>query len=371
VESVRKQLCVLIAGLAMVGLSVAAGVRVCAKCGHEPAAQDRKCGHCGSVLPEAETAGEDTAPATESRRHAAKACFSAETIEVEIKMARKALSDGDADLAECFLRNASALNQLAESASAAKNGDNILELLERCGTGRGGVSVNCPVCEGTGKVAPRRLSEKSAMPSLVGPCRHCSGKGRVQRARRLSEIRLAKGRALKKYRRIQQNRRFQPVGEAWAPPDSAEDLSVDQRVALKRTMASPCKDCGGLGEIECDECSGTGRIKCSNRKCVDGMVSSRRSDHLGKGKHLWRSKCHVCEGKGWLSCVDCGARGAVLCRECGGSGERDLCRRCSGEGVVACRRCRGSGSYKGSPCTYCGGEGMVECKSCNGDGRGR
>jgi len=349
--------------------SLAAGVIVCPKCGYEAADSQSRCAHCGAVLPSSQpAAGDEAAAAVRTGR--TEPVLEAGAVEQEIEKAREAAAEGRLDLAEYFLRNAAALNTISTDDAGPARGERIVELLEGCRTRGNTVSVKCPACDGTGKSAAGASREAGGVSSL-GRCSQCGGKGVIRRRVRPSELRLARGRAIEQYRLIQRNRLYRPVGEAWAPPDVAEDLTGRQRAALKRATAAPCGECGGLGRIDCDECNGTGRIKCPNRECVDGVVHSVRSERFSKGKHTWQSKCKVCDGRGWLACEECGGTGAVLCRECGGSGERALCRRCSGKGLVDCRRCRGSGEYKGAPCAYCGSQGVTECTSCGGDGRSR
>ena len=362
------------AGAAMFLWSVTADVQVCPKCGYELPDTAENCSHCGAVTPTSETDAQEAGhPVVGDRSVNGEGLLTAETVDRELDMAREAMTKGHLELAEFFLRNGSALNQLAPSTLANERGEQILALLTRCRKGRGYVRVKCPACDGSKKSAPRDSLDTGGgvRLSVGGPCRSCAGKGYLDRTGRVNEWRLAMGQARKEYRLVQQNRRYQPVGEAWVPPDVADTLTFAQRVVLKRATVSSCSDCSGLGRVECEACNGIGRTKCSNRKCANGIVVSKRSDQFGKGKHPWRSKCPVCDGQGGVTCVECGGKGAVLCRECGGSGERKLCRRCSGEGLAPCRRCGGTRVYKGERCTSCRGEGAVECSACNGDGRAR
>lgn len=346
--------------------------RVCQKCGYESDNAVSACTHCGAALPV--PAAEDTnAPARPVNpaggdRHS----LTGSMVEQDLAMARQYLATNRADVAKLFLRNALALDMVASDVSAGRTAA-IAELLKQCEFRNGTVRSKCAACEGSGKRIMRStlLSGKTVDISTGGmPCPQCGGSGVVFRAGTVADMKLALSRAMSRYRVLQQGRRYAEVGGAWVPEDTLGQLSLRDRVTLRRALADPCGTCMGIGQADCATCSGTGRIKCPNRGCVGGSITVSPAEKWGRRlEHT--EKCKVCGGTGVVPCEKCRATGAILCKTCNGTGERPVCQRCGGEGVIPCRRCGAAGQKAGSNCTVCGGAGETICTACQGDGKKR
>ena len=172
-----------------------------------------------------------------------------------------------------------------------------------------------------------------------------------------------------RYAMLQQARKLVPLGGTWLPAGMVSELSVHERVRIKRALAAQCEECLAFGRVDCRDCKGVGRVECPERDCVNGYVTTEDSGGLSKSKMRQTRKCTACRGNRYIACNDCTGQGSLLCSECNGTGERSTCKRCGGEGLRACRRCSGSGMHKKLTCDTCMGAGVAECSSCNGDGK--
>jgi len=300
------------------------------------------------------------------------AVVSQEIVAEELQIGKEYIRAGDLDLARLFLRNAGALDMLRAQSSGAELSKTITALVTRCEEIGSRVKRRCPECDGTGRqsLGIRRLRGDEDTLLSESKCDRCQGRGFFMDAGHASERKFRAARAVNKYTRLQQGRKFVPIGGAWVPLAVEPKLTIRQTVQLRRATALPCEECMGVGRLDCDECKGAGFEKCSNRDCKNGMIEVEKGGQLSKTTAIkLRERCPDCRGKGKQACRECLGRGSVVCDECGGTGQRELCSRCGGQGMAPCRRCRGVGSYRGGQCTTCGGSGSALCSSCSGDGR--
>jgi hypothetical protein len=359
------------AGALLAALTAFGALRVCPKCGYENTQAARACVHCKAELPGPKARPAPAEPETEPEAPAPATPVPSDVVDEEIALGQKYLKT-DADLARLFFKNAMALGALAPADGTDGRAGQLVRLLRQTEMRGKRVRRKCPVCGGTGKRVLKSVSTRGEVTyqNVHGQvCLHCGGAGHVMKAGTVDERKYRLGRAQGRYRELQMARNFAAVGQAWVPSGVAEQLSVRNRVSLKKATAMPCPECTGMGCVDCDECKGTGDVECPNRRCDSGMVKVEARGRL-LGKSMERlEKCRTCRGRGAVNCPDCRGGGTVLCRECNGTGERPVCSRCGGDGLAPCTRCRGSGVYRKAPCPYCGQEGLVECPSCRGDGR--
>jgi len=351
------------------------GMTICPRCGYENEEGEPSCSHCSAALPEVETPpGEETPQDHTFLDSGQLEYLSPEAVADEIALGIKHLEGKNEEVARLFFENAAALDLLTDPRIEYEHSDRILGLLKRCQEAGKRIRVPCATCGGTGKRVVRRQDStgRETYRQLPGrSCPKCSGRGFFLTRGTVSDRKFAKGRAAEDYAMIQQSRKAVSVGNAWVPHAVADRLSDGQKAALKRSVASGCDECMGIGRADCRTCSGTGVLRCSNRKCLDGMVETRQRRRGAGSRITRREKCGICRGTGRIYCEKCLGKGNMLCDDCNGSGRRDLCRKCGGEGIVACTRCKGSGVYRGEDCKSCRGEREIMCSSCNGDGRKR
>jgi hypothetical protein len=122
-----------------------AEIVVCPACGHENAPDAELCTHCRARLPLSELRKRILAETVKP------GAITGETVESEIGLARKHLDTGDGELARLFLRNALALDLLADPGRRSDRGDRIRDLLKECDNRREVVQRKCPLCNGSGK----------------------------------------------------------------------------------------------------------------------------------------------------------------------------------------------------------------------------
>ena len=354
------------------GIVALAGFVICPKCGYENDDSRATCKHCGAAV----TAGKREAEAIPLSGEKAVASeedavqVEAQAVVDEVHMGKQAITDGDVELARLFFRNAAALDLLSASSPGEGRSEAIATLISQCDASAQ-VRRRCPECDGSGKriMSVDTLKGETVYREAPGmTCGGCGGRGFVSKRGTVDDRMYAMGRAVRRYKTMQLGRKYVAVGSAWAPPDVAEALTVEQSGVLRRATAAPCSTCVGIGRTNCKTCKGQGSVECPNGECEQGMAPVEKDSYFG-GKSLLRmEKCKACSGKGYVACATCRGLGSVVCRECKGTGERPDCRKCGGEGVVNCRRCDGTGSYKGAACPACGAEGKMLCTSCNGDG---
>lgn len=361
-----------------------AGFVICPHCGYENDEPRTQCRHCRGKLPESAKPQKDTDTADPAKTPSLVetvpsggvegATITAETVAEEITLGKNYIRAGDLDMARLYLKNAAALDMLRVPGSGKDLSSEITDLISHCEAVGQRVKRRCPECEGTGKqnLNIRRLNGEVDYMASGAKCDRCDGKGVFVDAGLASERKFRMGRALNTYTRLQQGRKYVPVGGAWVPMAVETLLTIRQTVQLKRVTALPCPECMGVGRTDCDECKGLGFEKCSNRDCENGKVEVEKGGQLSKSttvKQLVR--CPVCLGKSRMACAECLGRGSIVCEKCGGTGQRDICSRCGGQGMMPCRRCRGAGTYRGVKCETCTGSGSAPCSSCSGDGRKR
>jgi len=362
------------------------GPRVCGRCGYENEEFNSECSHCSGPLPEVQGDRSDDGDGErgESSEQGADNPSMMALVDGEIEAALEYARRSDMEVARLFLKNALAMNGLTEVAEGRVRGARILEHLKQCDRVEGGRLETCPVCGGSGKrmvkiqslastdersSAFRAEGEYRAVAGSV--CPDCSGAGQVRRARTMDERKFRLGRAKARYVEAQQARRMTMEGNAWVPPAVAEVLSAADSAALRKTVASPCPACAGLGRVDCEECRASGGVPCPGRGCDDGTVEVKVGGGLTGKALVRRQKCATCQGRASVACSVCKGEGSVVCSKCGGSGARPECKKCGGGGVVACKRCDGSGERNGEACGACGRAGFAICSSCGGDGRKR
>lgn len=362
---------------ALAGACLAAGVRLCGKCGHEDTAGGDVCAHCSAALPPA--AAEAAAPSPEAPAPAAAPAaavpapvYLPESVVVdEVNEGLSQAQAGDFGVAVLLLRNAAALEMLTEPGSGSR-GRIILAEIKRYDVRGMTAKRPCETCKGSGNRRIRREALDSEVEYLEirgRACPDCGGRGWLLRAATIGERLNQIGRSQARYTTVQQARKFVPLGGAWLPAEWDGKLAARQRAILKRTTAAPCPECLGLGQADCPRCRGQGNVTCASAKCRNGLITETRQGELVKGSLRRSAKCPVCEGKGVTACSACRGAGSITCQECKGAGARPICRRCGGQGFSDCRDCTGTGTRDGRPCRRCGGAGCIECGSCGGDGR--
>lgn len=354
-----------------------AGITVCPKCGYEAPHEGATCEHCGATIAEDGNDGEVVGQAAEpdvANDRKDQSGWAAEFVKEEIAAARSALRQGKYDLAKLLLRNASAVESLVRTDGESDTSLALLTLIQKCDGAPRRIREKCGFCGGTGK---RELShEQSGGKRLsrsrsVFKCPRCGGDGITERAKTVDERKYDLGQALREFRDIQTARKRVLIGRAWVPVGIVNELTLRDKVALKKACAAPCGECMGLGLEQCQSCRGLGEEECSNDNCRWGWVKRDSDGSIGSSLNAGYARCPECGGRGSVPCRRCAGRGSSTCEKCGGTGERPLCRKCGGEGIIECGKCNGSGVYKGAVCPECGGAGIEECRGCHGDGRSK
>lgn len=361
---------------------------LCPECGYENPDGSRACTHCRAALPDrgreqTEAAGSDAAEGEDRRPEetagehetdllSEEGFLSLRVVRDEVREAGRYQEQGEYEVARLFYRNASALNLLTDPGSGGRLSSSLVEAIRRCETPGGRAARKCPQCDGTGKRMMMTTSTTGEVEyrEVYGQhCPRCRGAGTVLKPATCSERLYRRGRAVNTVKLLQQARKFVPVGEAWVPAELESRLTLQQEVTLRRALAAPCAECGGLGRTDCRHCEGTAAAACPNGDCVNGKVEVTATDRLVRTALTRLEKCEVCDGKAEVACDKCGGKGSFVCRKCNGSGEREACGKCGGRGLSSCGRCKGTGSYRDDICPYCKGAGETLCTSCNGDGR--
>ena len=348
---------------AVVALS---GIVVCGKCDREVMEPDATvCPHCKAKLPQVDGDSTDVVGTSEAPKidH-----IDASVVDDEIKLAQNHLRRGERLLAYFVSRNASALYMLTRKnrSRTARVKRLLKDSRLQCG---GGKPVQCSVCGGAGKVEKDWTTQKfdgGTRTSTTGGrnCPACKGLGRVPIRYGLQSLKKEYEKAQRQYRKLQSNREWIAVGNAWAPWDLRKKLTITQTAILKRATAGTCPNCLGLGSETCGECKGTGRRKCD--ACEFGLI---KKEFQGFEKpHTVRVACRKCRGKGWIACRSCKYTGRTKCSNCGGSGQLSRCEECRGSGLLDCDDCDGTGEIEGKVCSTCSGSGKIACDSCEGSG---
>ncbi len=357
------------------GLALAQSV-ICSSCGYENPMSNPKCFHCNHAMP---AMGRPPSAADQKPKGSHKFLESGkleaighDLVESEIERGLNLVREGEYNLGYFFLRNAAALELLADPSSGNERSLRINVLVKRCVELRGSRHRSCTVCNGTGKgtmTVRSTTGEVSERSVSTKACEACGGTGKVPHAGSVQERIYEMGQAKSRYDAVQRARKFVSAGEAWIPDDVASALTVKQSVVLKRATAAPCKECMGIGRTQCRRCNAKGRMACTNAECKKGKVTVTKRSSLSKSDLKQAVNCPVCKGAALLDCPLCEGKGSVLCQVCNGTGEREVCSRCDGRGMEDCRYCKGTGDSKGKPCTFCKADGAVECTACRGDGR--
>jgi hypothetical protein len=347
-----------------VAVAVAADILVCRECGYENARGAAACRHCRAALP---VTAEPRVPSASDKIE----YLGAAVVQDEVEQGQKAMRERDFELARLFLRNAAALETLTDPREGGERAQHILRMLRECESMGGRVGRKCGPCGGSGKrsVSTQTLSGATLTHESSVACTQCRGTGQVLAFGSIDERKFAMGRAQEQFTRVQQSRKFIPIGNAWVPPDFQGRLTARQGASLKRATATPCEECNGLGRVQCPGCDGNGYTRCTNRRCAQGYVEERRDTRLSHSKRTVKQRCSTCGGRSIVACPGCKSEGSILCENCKGTGQRGVCAKCSGQGFADCRRCGGSGLIKTARCSDCGGEGVSFCRTCDGDGR--
>jgi len=351
-----------------------AGSVICSDCGYENTDRAARCIHCGVALavpPSPSPRFPATSPDPESDV-AAGGRVDVEIVADEVRAAKRLLKRGD-DLVACRVaRNALALNMLTDSEDVHRRASAITDLLRECERAYSPRQRTCPTCRGSGHGVMRseNLRGETVRQVVAGKaCTRCGGSGRIRGRETMDERKLRLSEAAQRYRVFQQGRQRIEVGSVWGPMGFSEELTVKQRVMMKKSVVATCAGCMGLMRQDCTHCKGTGRDECSNRDCRGGSIMAERDGLGGSSLRLQKKDCPICKGDAKTMCRECRGDGSVLCDECGGTGVPELCRRCNGVGYSECRRCKGAGTYRDDVCTTCNGEMVCECSTCGGSGR--
>lgn len=383
--------------------AVAQEMVICPQCGHEAQPGATVCRHCHAVLPAPRPERRQAErpqvlpPSPQAQANAQKGALAAAKTAECLREARQLSKDQPA-VALGYYQNALALRRLCAPApsSGKKPADEIVEgnraMLARLQRGW----VSCRACKGTGEkqmVLRKRDGRDNKGP--VGKCPACNGRGGHEGwlpADRVEAL-VLQGRGEFERQRIAAG--DVKVGQAFLPPQLAEQLTNRERALVMTANPRPCPACGITGRQVCAACKGTGFTRCTAQGCQNGRLTEKRKTVHGVVKATRMNEgaddlCAVCDGTGEVPCRICGGRGSVPCKKCGGSGAAPMCRKCMGTGIVTCGKCKGNGLEKGmrrqqgdsslaygkdsqgSPgenvCPECRGEGVVMCPTCGGDG---
>ena len=354
---------------------LAADIVICPKCGYENDGDAAACTHCRAGLGGSGKVNDHTdGPNAKGSSGADAESFlvDIEHVEKDLLAARKLLSKGENAIALLFVKNAEALNRLADSDDRELLRGRLAQFHELCETKETTIEVSCRECGGSGK---RMIKSTNLQGEVVereafrSPCRLCEGKGVIMRKASMEDLVLKRGLAIKAYSKARKLKNYVRVGNAWIPESIEGKLSIKQVAVLKTFLAAPCGLCMGFGKLDCSKCKGTGEVKCTNRKCKNGMVRSTSRGSMGNSSLTMGKKCSVCKGKTVIRCIKCKGRSTVVCKKCKGAGERVFCEACDGRGYAECAKCDGTGKRRGKVCSACRGKIFVLCKKCKGDGR--
>jgi len=355
--------------------TVCGAIFTCPKCGYEQSPEVAVCTHCGEVLKKdqhvvpqqvADPVEADAGPAVVVRE--------------DMRLAKLYYEKENNWLAWHHLRNAQALDALAEERRLIEPAwlaeiTHSLETRVQFGQRR------CPICKGSGR-REVQIHQMDNTYRVFSPensaCPICQRLGVVKTRKTVQELLFDRAQARKQFEAAQQSRGLVEVVGMWLPRGLDKQLSVKQKVAMKRAFGLPCNDCVGVGFQACEKCSGLGYTKCANKDCVMGMQkmtdskTQRVRKKLELGSPSWGTPttetCEVCRGKAIVPCEKCDGKAAFVCKTCSGAGQSPICTKCNGQGLVVCSSCKGSGEYRGVKCTGCLGEGSIVCTSCNGTG---
>lgn len=377
----RMRIILLVQAVFLSCFCVLGELNICHKCGYENAEWADKCIHCSVRLSvKGEEALEDE---TVSESSFDQGFLSAEIVSKEVAEGQKYQEKKDYELARLFFRNALAMEGLTNPEDGEKRAERLIGMIRQSEKASRTVTKECPRCGGTGAGAVKLDSLETTRGRGGKPlgaskvvlnvpsqkCKRCDGTGNVSVTGTIDDLKYQAGKAESSYRRLQQARKYEPVGNAWVPKSVADELDVKQRATLMRGVVSPCSACGGVGRLDCRKCKGDGRIPCGNNDCKNGKVPLAKDDKVMKRMQGdLTKKCSECNGRGTIPCRSCDEEGTILCSRCGGSGECAVCDKCNGRGYVDCSKCSGTAEYRGESCKYCAGTGVVLCSSCGGEG---
>ena len=357
-------------------------LRICGSCGREDSAGGETCAYCQERLPEAAVPPATVAASGQEGSPEVNLATRAFDLARKDVLAARDEELRRPEVALALFENARALLAAVDPALLPpETGTAVLDGLQRC---RGALAVAgqaCPACGGSGRqrIVLQQLAggagtggdEAPATRATGASCTACGGKGTVAGTRDVETTRLLilQGRR-EAGLRLQAAGRV-AAGQAWLPPEWAQELMPRALAAVRRMAAAGCPACAAIGLARCKACSGTGRRPCTNRKCRDGWVEEKTINTLTPKTALTRRvKCPMCQGTATLECKPCRGRGAVACEDCKGAGLAVPCRTCGGEGVVPCKACRKrrSAAEDGSACPVCRDSGSMLCGRCQGDG---
>lgn len=367
--------------LAMTLVVLSEDIFLCNKCGYENEKEATVCTHCKAALSPVK---KDPKPSVSESPVVKGSTFSKsgklqylapKVVEDEIEHARKEIANKDVEVGKLFLRNARALEYLTDPGVESTRTKVIFALVKGCESNAvvSGSTVKCPVCDGSGKTMMKVQSltgEVSYLEMPSRPCPKCSGKGEIVRGATVDDLKTRLGQAMKRYRDIQDSRKYVSNGGAWIPFDLEQKLTIRQSALLRKGVAAKCPACMGSGLVDCTTCKGLGIVKCPVAKCNRGMVEVFTDKAIVDTLKVLRTeKCKTCGGSGSISCGQCKGVGGTVCGKCSGSGDRPDCTKCDGKGFTSCKKCNGAGSAGDVPCTVCGGDGASLCTYCSGDGK--
>lgn len=349
-------------------------LNICKKCGYENGESVSVCTHCEAVIfivPE-KTDSEPNLDDADKAFH-----FSASVISEEVALGRTYTEKEQYELARLFYQNALAMNALGDTSDEGKSAKRLINLIKEVERAAMIVKRKCHRCGGTGKHRVKLDSMNSSKKSQFGSgglsgtkCSKCEGVGTVSGGGTIEGLKFIKGQAESAYRKLQQARKYEPMGGAWIPLDAVSQLDVRQRATLMRGVPMTCRTCNGFGRVDCRSCDGAGWTECRNKDCNKGKVPLEKDDTRVRrlsGEIL--KKCRECNGRGGNPCDVCKEAGSVLCSRCDGSGAANECTKCGSRGYLECKKCGGTKEYRGDPCLSCRGEGVSLCSSCNGEGQ--
>ncbi len=363
------------------GAAVAFGaLRICRMCGHENDNQGGvACSHCNALFPEPE---KPVADPVDEGEDSGDGYIPRHVIDDEIAEGQKHLQDQKYELARLYFLNALSLAGGTDLMESDMRSEDLLAMVQSAELASRNVRKTCPRCGGSGQrqivfEGLRSLSRGTTIGSeralsMEGDtgvrCQECGGDGTVHAVGTIDEMKYVRGRAAAEYSRLQQTRRFEPLGGTWVPPHLVDTLTARQKATIMRSIVLPCRSCGGYGRSDCRRCAGRGHTECRN--CTEGRVPEDRSDNRVQRIGTNRTReCDTCQGAGTLPCRSCNEAGTIVCKACEGAGDADVCRACTARGYVTCNRCRGSKVLRGEACPHCRGEGYLVCSSCKGRGR--
>lgn len=400
-------------------------IRVCPSCSWEVDEQARFCSHCGAAQTRTEGSATSaaTATATAETRNNFNLDGTASDIPLDLEKDVRSISKNDAaifsrnartpGIALAAIRNTLAVLPLAPTAISADVAASLRKRETECLAALSVSSVQCPMCNGRGKVMPAKPPKNATGARKAGAtsikriesasvedlnrerqtleiCPFCNGAGSVRASRNRKELDGVIRLATRDFERLVLADGRISLQGVFVPFDWERKLSVRQQSALARhaPYAGQCDTCAGLGTIPCPSCSGIGRTICPNAD-FHSMKQERQTSSSGGNGKIQRVEdslisftgvntlCPQCNRSaplaGSITCSACTGKGIVICPTCTGTRVRNNCRSCNGDGVKPCRTCRGTGNDRrtGEPCAECNGTKITTCQSCDGTGYGR